>query len=56
MGKPNREDLGDFEAAIMASSGFDASPPRQKDQNIAALAERLKMDASVDDDEPRSLV
>ena len=49
----NKEDLDDFEAAMFASSGSEASPPRQQDKNIVALAERLRMDATLDE-EPRS--
>ncbi|KAI1617326.1 hypothetical protein EDD36DRAFT_450974 [Exophiala viscosa] len=46
--------LDAFEAAMMASSDCEPSSPRQKDQGISALTQRLHMDPSVDDEEPKS--
>lgn len=51
--RPTKADLDDFEAAILADSGSEASPPRQVDSTIAALTERLKLDHTVDDEEPK---
>lgn len=50
--KPKKEDLDDFEAAIFASSGSEASPPRQQDHTVTSLLERMKFD---DGGEPKSL-
>jgi len=52
-GLPTKEDLDDYERAILASSGSEASPQRQQDQDIVHLAERLRMNPEVDDEEPR---
>lgn len=48
------QELDAFEAAIMASSDCEPSPPRVRDQSISALTERLHLDPSVDDEEPRA--
>ncbi|KAK5046587.1 hypothetical protein LTR84_007348 [Exophiala bonariae] len=50
--KPKKEELDDFEAAILASSGSEASPPRPKDNTIGTLLEKMKFD---DGGEPKSL-
>lgn len=50
---PTKEDLDDYERAILASSDSEeANLQRQKDQEIIKLAARLKMDAGLDDEEP----
>lgn len=51
--KPKKEDLDDFEAAMFASSGSEASPPRQTDKNLVALAERMRFED--DGDIPKSV-
>jgi len=51
--KPKKEDLDDFEAAIFASSGSEASPPRETDRSLVALAERMRLED--DGDIPRML-
>ncbi|EXJ92416.1 hypothetical protein A1O3_00967 [Capronia epimyces CBS 606.96] len=50
---PTKHELDDFEAAILADSGSEATPPRQVDLEIAALTERLKLDPSLDEEEPK---
>ncbi|EXJ85621.1 hypothetical protein A1O1_05987 [Capronia coronata CBS 617.96] len=50
---PTMAEVDDFEAAILAESGSEASPPRQLDLGISALAERLKLDPKVDEEEPK---
>ena len=52
-GSKRKEDLDAFEAAMLASSP-EASPPRDKDEAIVAMAERLKLDPSIDHEEPKS--
>jgi hypothetical protein len=52
-GNKRKEDLDAFEAAIIASSPV-ASPPREKDNAIVAMAERLKLDPNIDHEEPKS--
>ncbi|KIW78269.1 hypothetical protein Z517_08103 [Fonsecaea pedrosoi CBS 271.37] len=47
------EELDAFEAAVLASSGDEASPRHQRDEAIAAITERLKLDPTVDEEEPR---
>ncbi|KEF58540.1 uncharacterized protein A1O9_06466 [Exophiala aquamarina CBS 119918] len=42
--KSKKEDLDEFEAAILASSGSEASLPRQTDKNLIALAERIRFE------------
>lgn len=51
-GDKRQEDLDAFEAAVLGSSP-EASPPRQKDETITAMAERLKLDPTIDDEEPK---
>ncbi|KAK4940323.1 hypothetical protein LTR10_019539 [Elasticomyces elasticus] len=46
--------LDAFEAAIMASSDCEPSPPREKDQSISRLTERLSRDPLIDDEEPKT--
>ncbi|KIX06245.1 uncharacterized protein Z518_04220 [Rhinocladiella mackenziei CBS 650.93] len=51
-GTRNKEDLDVFEAAILASADSNASPLRQRDGEIVAIAERLKLGPNVNDEEP----
>ncbi|KIX95884.1 uncharacterized protein Z520_08592 [Fonsecaea multimorphosa CBS 102226] len=45
--------LDPFEAAILDSPGSEASPRRQRDETIAAVVERLKLDTTIDEEQPK---
>lgn len=51
-GKKRQEDLDAYEAAILGSSP-EASPPRQKDEAITAMAAKFKLDPTIDEEEPK---